>query len=73
MKKKILDNGNYALIYYYDENGNGVEDEEKAASCAIFEFDSNDNLVNEATFIRSKQEQEKYIPKFDCGVDLILK
>ena len=57
----------------HNENGNEVEDEEKATSCAIFEFDSNDNLINEATFIRSMQEHEKYIPKFDCGVDLILK
>ena len=38
--------GVYSEIYYFDSNGNPV-DEEKAARCVIRECDKNGNLIHE--------------------------
>jgi hypothetical protein len=49
MKRKELANGNYALVFYYNDNNDRV-DERDATKCKICEFDSNDNLITEASF-----------------------
>lgn len=56
MKKVILENNNYAIIYYYDANNKSV-DAKDAVKGVICEFDSNNNLIRETNFV-SKIEEE---------------
>lgn len=53
MKKINLENGNYVIVYYYNDNNASV-DELKATKCIICEFDKNDKLIKESSFIKGK-------------------
>lgn len=44
--------GVYSQIYYYDADGNRVENPEDAEKVFICEFDSDDNMIHETFLIR---------------------
>lgn len=60
MKRVNLENGNYAIVYYYNDNNESVE-ETVATKCTICEFDINDKLVKEGSFVLETKKEEDEI------------
>ena len=58
MEKVYLENGHYAISYYYNDKDEKV-DKENATNCIICEFDSNNKLIKEARFVIKQQEKNE--------------
>ena len=58
MERKELGNGNYSVVYYYNDNDESVP-KEQATKCIICEFDSENKLVKEARFLKQKEQTDE--------------
>ncbi len=58
MKKINLENGNYAIVYYFNDNNKSV-DKSEATKCKICEFDTNNNLIKEGSFVLQAKKKEE--------------